>query len=244
MQPPSTFSLSLNQLNSGSKTLQIIQQTARKKWQNLLGWPNLAVQCFRHFLIISEPLNFQSTRLVTLHILSVTVKHQFIHFQAVVITNVSRSSLSWCVPVSARFVYFHVIRFSIYRTIKFFTFSYASHHEVTWENEVQFHTFLTSALHGGKWSALWPSQVHLGKGPSYASNRRLGKPKIWCRHVWEENIFLPLPGIEPWLISHPVHSPVTLLRCTGFWFSHAYIIMVFPSKVRISLQNKNKLLNK
>jgi hypothetical protein len=35
-----------------------------------------------------------------------------------------------------------------------------------------------------------------------------------------------------------------LLTCTGFRFSHAYIIMVFPSKVRISLQNENKLLNK
>jgi len=37
---------------------------------------------------------------------------------------------------------------------------------------------------------------------------------------------------------------VTLLRCTGFRFSHAYIIIVVPSKVRISLQNENKLLNK
>jgi hypothetical protein len=69
-----------------------------------------------------------------------------------------------------------------------------------WGEEVYFYAFLTSALHGGEWSA---SRYPQGKSCRYTLDRRLGGPQSRSGHGVEEKDSLPLPGLEP-----PIIQPV------------------------------------
>jgi len=67
--------------------------------------------------------------------------------------------------------------------------------------ELQFHTFLTSALDRSEWSASCPSSFTLGgKNPYCTLNSRLGGPQSWSEHGGKEKKIpsLPLLGIKHW----------------------------------------------
>jgi hypothetical protein len=70
---------------------------------------------------------------------------------------------------------------------------------------VYFHTFLTSLLDGGEWSASRPGRFTLqGKSPWYQLDRRLGGPQSRSGRGGEKKHSQPLPGLEP-----PIIQPVT-----------------------------------
>jgi hypothetical protein len=71
------------------------------------------------------------------------------------------------------------------------------------------HTFLTSVLDGGEWSASRPGRFTLREGaPGYPLDRRLGGPQSRSGLGGEEKISQTLPGLEP-----PITQPVVEL-CT------------------------------
>jgi hypothetical protein len=77
-------------------------------------------------------------------------------------------------------------------------------------SESKLHAFLTLALDGYKWSASCWSHFTPGEGA----------PTTYWIEVWvgprasldaeERENLLPLPGIEPHFLSHPVHSLVSI----------------------------------
>jgi hypothetical protein len=69
-----------------------------------------------------------------------------------------------------------------------------------WDVELYLHTFLTSAVDGGEWSASRPGHfIPRGKNPRYPLDRMLGGSQSPSgRNGGREKIpSLPLPGIEP-----------------------------------------------
>jgi hypothetical protein len=54
--------------------------------------------------------------------------------------------------------------------------------------KVQLHTFLTSALVRGQWSALSPGRFSSGKEPRCPLNWKLGGPQRGSRRCWKEKI--------------------------------------------------------
>jgi hypothetical protein len=68
------------------------------------------------------------------------------------------------------------------------------------------HSFLTSALARGNWSASYPSCLTPGATiAGYPLNTWLRAPEpVWM--LWEKKNFLPLPGITPWFVEPTVWS--------------------------------------
>jgi hypothetical protein len=69
--------------------------------------------------------------------------------------------------------------------------------------------FLTFALDGDE-SASCPYCLLLGNSPQYSLYRRLAGRTPEHLDIMEKSV-LPLPGTEPWLLSHPACSLVTIL---------------------------------
>jgi hypothetical protein len=70
------------------------------------------------------------------------------------------------------------------------------------EVKVQFHTFLTSALDGGEWSATCPVLFTPGDSPQYPLDRRLGGPESWSEHIDKEKNSHPLQESDPGCLAH------------------------------------------
>jgi len=76
------------------------------------------------------------------------------------------------------------------------------------EVEVQFHSFLTSALVGGQGSTSLSCHFIASKKSSrYTSNRRLGGPQNPYGSSEEKKSLLLLTRIEPWNVQPTAHSP-------------------------------------
>ena len=72
--------------------------------------------------------------------------------------------------------------------------------------DIELQSFLALGLDGGEWSALCPSHfTRRERDPVVPSNRRLGGCQSWSGYFREKN-FLPLLGIEPWIIQHIAQS--------------------------------------
>jgi hypothetical protein len=74
-------------------------------------------------------------------------------------------------------------------------------HRPTGGVDVLLHSFLTSALDEGEWSARGSDSLPPGKELRHPLNRRLGGPQSWYGRVGEENNLLALPGLEPWIVN-------------------------------------------
>ena len=72
--------------------------------------------------------------------------------------------------------------------------------------ELQFHSFLTSKLYAGNWTASRSSRFNYGDELRYSLNRRLGGPQSRSGLSRYEKNFLLLPGIETQLLRHSPHS--------------------------------------
>jgi hypothetical protein len=64
--------------------------------------------------------------------------------------------------------------------------------------EVQFHSFLTSALDGGRWSTRRPSRLTPGTQPLCISYRRLNGPRGRSGRMWRRENLLVSLGFETW----------------------------------------------
>jgi hypothetical protein len=74
--------------------------------------------------------------------------------------------------------------------------------------EVQFHTFLTSALDEGEWSASCPGHFTLEKSPMYQLDRRMCRPQSQCECSGREKIPKTSRELNP---SYPAHILVIIL---------------------------------
>jgi hypothetical protein len=63
--------------------------------------------------------------------------------------------------------------------------------------EVQFHSSLTLALHGGEQTTSHLGHFILKQVPQYPLNRWLGGPQGWSGCFGEEKVLLALLGFEP-----------------------------------------------
>jgi len=64
--------------------------------------------------------------------------------------------------------------------------------------EVQLHTYLTSMLDGGKWSALHLTTLLTGNRHQSPLDRRLEGPQSQFVHGGKMKKSLPLPGVKSW----------------------------------------------
>lgn len=80
--------------------------------------------------------------------------------------------------------------------------------------EIHLHVFLTSAFWGHQWSVLCPGYFI----------PRIGVPQLVQMLYKREKNSKPLLGIKPQILSHPIHSLVTILTGASQLYPYGHLI--------------------